>query len=231
MEYQIPLLILEENVLQEVPLMEVYVTPSGLDHVVSIDTFEKHWPQKETQYGPYMLADDFISTVTQLNTLFAPLVAEKEDYNLLEKMLATKVTFAVENAYRRKRLEENTPVEEQSLGAFYEKEGILLLLQKSLIELNGTVIHEFGHALHKILTPDAYYKSNDVMKEIIAIHLQRHYGVKRNYAMKPHSVAVAPLENLESTDFQKQRFEQRWELLTSLVNHNPLLFAAQENKP
>lgn len=220
MDYQVPLLVLDDNKLLEVPLINLKLTPSGLDYLVCNDTFFKLWPWDETTYGPYCLANSFLADLTTVNRLFEPVIAQRDNFNLLETILSTKVTFAVENAYLQKRKEEEFLFVNQSVGEFYEKEGVLVRLQDSLNEVSSTITHEFGHALHYQLYPQSYSQSTIIAKEMVAIHVARSLGFKKKYSKeKPHYKALQILRNLDNHIFKKMSFKQQWELLIDLTNH------------
>ena len=219
MDYQVPLLVLENDKVVEVPLIEVYNTSNGLDHEIMVSNFEKY-REDNIEYSLYTLNSNFIDCIKKMHEKFEPVVSDRTDYNLLERILSTPVTFATKEAYARKREEENLTYEDTSIGCFDRDEGIFISLHTPLASVRGTIIHEYGHALNFELEPQKYDQSTLVMKELVAIFVQEHFGIiKEYYEHKIHHKAQRILHNLYDTPFNDMSFTEQWDLLTSIVNH------------
>lgn len=221
MAYQVQLLVLEEDVLKEVPLFDVTLLPK-LDFRVHNDVYLKFWNWDETpMYGPYSMAREFLTDVHNVNRHFACVVADREE-SFLETLLATKVTFAGRRSYLRKRKEEGLPLDGQSAGTFYEQDGFLVSLQRSLDHVSSTIVHEFGHALDDLLNPVNYKQRTPTMREVMAIFVEETVGINEYYLTKPHRHAKEILRCLAHTRFSLLDFPEQWEFLNGITDEKDL---------
>lgn len=112
--------------------------------------------------------------------------------------------------------------ESEVMAYFSVKEGIVQKLYSPYFSsFDDTNKHEIGHALDFAFFKKNYLQRSATMLEVMAIHLERRMGLKRNFLENTaHQRAVELLTGLdENPTFQGMSFSSQVEMLNPVLSH------------